>query len=122
MSNPFEPINARLTNLEALTLEVLQYLRKGQSNTSHPDTDSFGDFKWLSSTCPGIPDSTLRQWDAAGKIPGSLKFGKRKLYDKQAVIDWLRSLGRQPVDSSAIEQTVNEQISRQLSKGEGIPA
>lgn len=32
MNNPFEPINARLNNLEALTLEVLQLLRSTATN------------------------------------------------------------------------------------------
>ena len=36
MENPFQPINARLNNLEALTLEVLQLLRSG---AAAPATD-----------------------------------------------------------------------------------
>lgn len=38
MNNPFEPINARLNNLEALTLEVLQHLR---CTTPPPPADDF---------------------------------------------------------------------------------
>ena len=38
MNNPFEPINARLTNLEALTLETLQLLRS--RNNPSPATEA----------------------------------------------------------------------------------
>jgi hypothetical protein len=34
MNNPFEPINARLSNLEALSLELLQLLRNTASRTT----------------------------------------------------------------------------------------
>lgn len=39
MSNPFEPINARLSNLEALTLETLQLLRNRNNPATTPEAD-----------------------------------------------------------------------------------
>ena len=115
MNNPFEPIKARLNNLEALTLEVLQLLRTNPSAPT-PDADPYGDFKWLESTCPGVPASTLRIKSAAGEIPGVVKFGKRVLYEKALVLNWLRSQTRQPINSALVEQKAEEQFSQQLGK------
>ncbi|GAB3949548.1 hypothetical protein GCM10028805_25970 [Spirosoma harenae] len=115
MSNPFEPINARLTNLEALTLEVLQYLRSGKTNAATIDADPYGDFKWLQSTCSGVPTSTLRIKSAAGQIPGVVKFGKRVLYDKAVVLNWLRSQTLEAIDMAKIEESADLQISSQLN-------
>lgn len=39
MENPFQPINNRLTNLEGLTLEILQLLRSTTPHTSDSSTD-----------------------------------------------------------------------------------
>lgn len=113
MNNPFEPINARLNNLEALTLEVLQLLR---TNPTAADADPYGDFKWLTATCSGIPASTLRIHSAAGKIPGVVKFGKRVLYEKALVLNWLRSQTRQPVDMVEVERIADLQVNAQLRK------
>lgn len=51
----------------------------------------YGDFNWLCTTCSGVPRSTLRVKSAAGEIPGVIKFGKRVLYQKADVLNWLRS-------------------------------
>lgn len=40
MNNPFEPINNRLTNLEALALEMLQILRQPTNNPTAPDKEA----------------------------------------------------------------------------------
>lgn len=117
MNNPFEPINARLNNLEVLTLEVLQLLR---SPHTAPNADPYGDFKWLAATCSGVPTSTLRIKSAAGEIPGVIKFGKRVLYEKASVLNWLHSQTRQPApDTVELERAADEQISRQLIKRGG---
>ena len=67
------------------------------------DNDPYGDFKWLVATCPGVPASTLRIKSAAGEIPGVVKFGKRVLYEKAAVLEYLRSQTRQAPSRAAIE-------------------
>jgi len=83
-------------------------------------TDPYGDFKWLQTTCTGIPASTLRIKSAVGEIPGVVKFGKRVLYEKATVLNWLRSQTRQPVNAALIEQQAEEQISQQLGKRGGV--
>lgn len=79
-----------------------------------PDTEPFGDFRWLQSVCPAIPSSTLRIKSSNGQIPGLLKFGKRVLYEKSVVLNWLRSQTRHSIDLN--EKSVDEQINKQLGK------
>ena len=82
-----------------------------------------GDFKWVQSLFPSVPESTVRQWDASGKIPGSSKFGKRKIYHKETVLNWIRSQTDKPNPNAAdLLQSAEEQFNRQLAKGRGVPA
>lgn len=112
MENPFETISRRLSNIEELLLD----LKHKPSSAPTSDADPYGDFNWLLATCSGIPASTLRIKSAAGKIPGVVKFGKRVLYEKAAVLNWLRSHSRKPSDASEIEQVADQEINRQLAK------
>jgi hypothetical protein len=83
----------------------------------NPDSDPYGDFKWLTTTCSGVPASTLRIKSATGEIPGVVKFGKRVLYEKASVLNWLRSQTRKPVpDAAELARVGDEQISNQLAK------
>lgn len=84
--------------------------------------DPYGDFDWLRATCSGIPASTLRIKSAAGEIPGVIKFGKRVLYDKTVVLDWLRSQTRQSANTANTEQEAEAQFNRQLAKRGGSRA
>ena len=82
--------------------------------------EPYGDFNWLVTTCSGVPASTLRIKSAAGEIPGVVKFGKRVLYEKALVLNWLGSQARQPVPSAAdITLAAEEQVRRQLAKKGG---
>lgn len=81
-----------------------------------PEADPYGDFKWLMATFPGVPVSTLRIKSAAGEIPGVVKFGKRVLYEKAVVLNYLRGNTRQAIDMAKIEQTADKQVSAQLHK------
>ena len=82
-----------------------------------PDADPYGDFKWLAATCSGVPASTLRIKSAAGEIPGVVKFGKRVLYDKATVLNWLRSQIQKPAPGVAeLDRITEEQINSQLAK------
>lgn len=90
MSNPFEPINARLNNLEALTLEVLQLLRRTNINPA-PATDAV---PILSSAqvkaMTGWPDGTFYQ--KVGQMPEGVVIrgkSKRLLFDRAKFISWL---------------------------------
>ncbi|GAB3809503.1 hypothetical protein GCM10028819_51440 [Spirosoma humi] len=104
-------------SLEALIFDAVDRAIKINQSTPAPEADPYGDFKWLTATCSGVPASTLRIKSAAGEIPGVVKFGKRVLYEKVAVLNWLRSQTRQPMPSAAkLEQAAEEQISRQLAK------
>ncbi len=111
MENPFETIERRLSKIEELLLD----LKHKPVPLPTSDADPYGDFKWLTTTCTGVPASTLRIKSAAGEIPGLVKFGKRVLYDKEAVLLWLKSKTRQLApDRTQGEAIAEEQISRQL--------
>ncbi|WP_020599371.1 helix-turn-helix domain-containing protein [Spirosoma panaciterrae] len=79
MQNPFEPINTRLTNLEALSLETLQLLR-GHKATS-PST--------IEPDEPLTPDEvaklfktskvTIWSWEKKGLLKG-YHLGNKKYY------------------------------------------
>ncbi len=113
------------SQLKTLLVEAVSIALKYHqpAPASIPDADPYGDFHWLRGTCPGVPASTLRIKSAAGDIPGVVKFGKRVLYEKAAVLNWLRSQTRQPAPGTAeLAQAADEQMSRQLSKKGGVSA
>ncbi len=119
MINWFEIWNDRLTAIEKGQRELCELL-KAPSNTTAPDKEPYGDFKWLVATCSGVPASTLRVKSANGEIPGLVKFGKRVLYDKAAVLNWLRSRTVLPLpDATQMASRAEDQISRQLGKRKG---
>lgn len=109
-------------SLEALIFDAVDRAIKINHSlqTTPVDANPYGDFKWLTATCVGIPASTLRIKSASGGIPGVVKFGKRVLYEKVIVLNWLRSQTRQPLNSALIEQQAEEQISQQLGKRGGV--
>jgi hypothetical protein len=87
------------------------------TNPTPPDTEPFGDFHWLRGACPGIPASTLRIKSAAGEIPGTKKIGKRVLYDKAEVLNWIRAQSKAPrPDAAVLNDAAEAQIDRQLAK------
>jgi hypothetical protein len=106
IENPFSVIERRLNRLESL----LEEINRNTSCQIDPfeAQSPYGDFKWLTTTCSGIPSSTLRQWDAAGKIPGSAKFGKRKLYHKQTVLTWLHAQTSQKLPTTLEDEFQNQ--------------
>ena len=91
MSNPFEPINARLNNLEALTLEALQLLRNRPNTVAEADV-----LPVLSSeqvkTMTGWPDGTFYQ-KVNQMPPGIVIRGKSKrlLFDRELLMTWLKT-------------------------------
>ena len=87
--------------------------------TTIDDGSPYGGFDWLKTALPNIPPSTLRIKSAAGEIPGVVKFGKRVLYEKAVVLNWLRSQTLQVVDMAKVEHTADLQISSQLNKQRG---
>ena len=109
----------RLSELENL---IEKSVRRALATTtiSSSEAEPYGDFKWLTSICPGIPPSTLRIKSASGAIPGVIKFGKRVLYEKATVLEWLRTLNRTQPNADEIGQAAEAQISQQLSKKRGV--
>jgi hypothetical protein len=93
---------------EAINAALAESLLSVQSNDSYEEP--FGDFNWLQKTCSGIPTSTLRIKSAAGEIPGTKKVGKRVLYEKVEVINWLRGQAQQgKLSSNELSQNAQEQ-------------
>jgi hypothetical protein len=111
-------------SLEALIFDAVdKAIKINQSSQVHRSNDEpYGDFHWLCDTCPGIPASTLRIKSASGEIPGVVKFGKRVLYEKVLVLNWLRSQTRQANDPVSIEQNASKQFRKQLAKRGGAAA
>jgi hypothetical protein len=93
MENPFQPINNRLTNLEGLTLEVLQLLRRS------PNTDQNTALEPISQEvlCKRLDISkpTAWAWEKKGLITGH-HLGNRKYYIWQEVLGSLTKKGVQP--------------------------
>lgn len=102
----------RLSELEHLIEKSVQRALAKQSQAV-PDAEPYGDFNWLRTTVP-YPESTLRIKSAAGEIPGLVKFGKRVLYDKSVVLNWLRSrtldLAKTTETAKAAEEPNNLQL------------
>ncbi len=116
IDNPFAVIDRRINRLEALLIEIKDVLKTGQPHDQIGQTP-FGDFHWLCEACSGIPVSTLRIKSAAGTIPGTKKVGKRVLYEKEVVINWLRGQAQRiQLSSAEIAQNAEDQIFNQLEK------
>ena len=77
MNNPFEPINARLTNIEALTLEVLELL--SSSSISPPPADDYLSLKEAAEFLSVAPQTMYQN---IKRIPHQKRFGK--LYFKRS--------------------------------------
>ncbi|ARK10376.1 hypothetical protein A6C57_08565 [Fibrella sp. ES10-3-2-2] len=117
IDNPFAVIDRRINRLESLLIEIKDALPKNNLLNNQLDQVPFGDFAWLQGACPGIPASTLRIKSAAGEIPGTKKVGKRVLYEKIEVLNWIRSLGQRPKLTAAELNIIAEvNISKRLAK------
>lgn len=116
MENPFETISRRLSNIEDLLLDLKH------KPSPITDADPFGDFKWLSTLCKNVPESTLRIKSASGEIPGVVKFGKRVLYEKAIVLDWLRSQTRAATNATVLDRAAEAQFAAQQQRRGGRKA
>ncbi|SOD99036.1 helix-turn-helix domain-containing protein [Spirosoma fluviale] len=83
MSNPFEPINARLNNLEALTLEVLQLLR----SANQTDTDEIGGIE-LARQVTRLSAARIYTLVSERKLPHK-KRGNRLTFRRSELLTWL---------------------------------
>lgn len=80
MNNPFEPINARLTNLEALTLEVLQHLRSTRTGPV-ATTDETPLNVQQAADFLGIAPQTIYQ--RIKDLPSRKRFGRHYFYPSE---------------------------------------
>ena len=90
MNNPFEPINARLNNLEALTLEVLKFLR----TTSIP-TDEVDALLTTEETAQLLKVSKVTVWQWSKPTPGILnprRIGNQVRYLRSEVMSAARPM------------------------------
>lgn len=83
MSNPFEPINARLNNLEALTLEVLQLLR----STNITEADEIGGIE-LARQVTRLSAARIYTLVSERKLPHK-KRGNRLTFRRSELMNWL---------------------------------
>jgi len=114
--NPFAVLVRRINRIESQNERIISILVDKKSEASG-DLEPFGDFDWLCNTCKGIPAGTLRIKSAAGHIPGMKKVGKRAIFEKQIVLNWLRSHPDVvPHDDVQIERTAENQVDTRIAK------
>lgn len=88
MNNPFEPINARLNNLEALTLEVLQLLRRAPTSSA----DETGGLS-LAREVTGLSNARIYALVSARAIPHA-KRGNRLFFNRSELVAWIKQGSR----------------------------
>ncbi|GAB3688462.1 hypothetical protein GCM10027592_03420 [Spirosoma flavus] len=88
MINPFEPINARLNNLEALTLEVLQLLR----STNKSFSDEVGGIR-LAEEITRLSKPRIYTLVSERKLPHK-KRGNRLTFCRSELLAWLEEGNR----------------------------
>ncbi|MDB5242620.1 MAG: phage transcriptional regulator AlpA [Spirosoma sp.] len=88
MNNPFEPINARLNNLEALTIEVLQLLR----STNTASADEVGGIE-LATQITRLSAARIYTLVSERKLPHK-KRGNRLSFRRSELLNWLEEGNR----------------------------
>lgn len=98
MNNPFESIDARLNNLEALTLETLHYLR----GASKPADEIAG--IELAQEITRLSKARIYALVSAGTIPNS-KRGNKLYFNRTDLLAWVSEgkRGQTTADDVAIE-------------------
>ncbi len=88
MTNPFEVINARLQNIEALILDL------HNKPANQEEQDRWFDIDELCDYLPGKPiKPTIYRWVKQGYIPAK-KFGSRLGFLKSEIDLWLKEKHR----------------------------
>jgi excisionase family DNA binding protein len=88
MQNPFEPINARLTNLEVLMLEALQCLRAAQ-----PEAAKIGGIE-LAQEITRLSKARIYALVSERGIPHA-KRGNRLTFNRTELLAWVAEGNRQ---------------------------
>ncbi|WP_425291128.1 helix-turn-helix domain-containing protein [Spirosoma linguale] len=97
MNNPFEPINARLSNLEALTLELLQLLRSANSSTT---SDEVGGID-LACAVTRLSKPRIYTLVSERAIPHA-KRGNRLTFRRSELLSWLDKGNRAVIGDSEL--------------------
>jgi|SRR5690606_4290965 len=87
MNNPFDVIEARLSSIENLILDL-----KHQPNKVEP-TEQPDQLLTIDEACEllHLTKPTVYSKVSKGELPGVCKQGKRLYFDKQILINWIRS-------------------------------
>jgi len=100
MNNPFEVIDARLSNIESLLLDLKH---KPKDHSNQPETDRWFDLNELCNYHPDKPSKpTVYGWVHDGLIPVH-KGGKKLRFLKSEIDTWIKQ-GRK----KTISETANE--------------
>ncbi len=95
MSNPFEQIDARLSNIETLLLEIKH---NPKSNSDSKDPSNWLDLKELCAYLPDKPvKATVYGWVHNNLIPYN-KGTKKLQFSKHDIDEWIKS-GRKKTTS-----------------------
>ena len=87
MNNPFELIDARLSNIENLLISI-KYAPKEKNK--HPESDELLTIDEVAELLH-LSKTTVYSKHSKGEIPGVCKKGKRLYFQRQVIIDWIKS-------------------------------
>lgn len=105
MTNPFEVIETRLSSIESLILDLKHNPQKVESIQQTKPllvVDELAELLHLSK-------ATVYSKHSKGEIPGACKQGKRLLFQRDIIIDWIKA-GRKK-SNAEIEQEAESYLS-----------
>lgn len=103
MTNPFETIDARLSNIESLLLDIKHNPTKSEQQT---ETDCWFDLNELCKYHPDKPSkATVYGWVNANTIPVH-KGGKKLRFLKSEIDNWLKQ-GRKKTNAEIASEADN---------------
>lgn len=105
MNNPFEAIEARLSNIENLILDLKH---KPQQTPKPEDTETLLTVDELAELLH-LSKPTIYSNYSKGLIPGGCKQGKRLYFEKNIIISWIKA-GRK-LSNAEIEAKAQAYIS-----------
>ena len=90
-------LDARLSKIESL----LAGLQQASPSTPTNEVSHFGDFNWYIAETGEAP-SSARQRISRDEVPGVTRLGKRLLFEKAVVRQWIRDNQRKTAPESII--------------------
>ena len=99
MNNPFQTIDARLSNIETLLLDI----KHSKQSLIHTSTDQWFNLKELIDYLPDHPaKATVYSWVSGSLIPNH-KGGKKLRFLKSEIDAWMKSGKRKTVSEFSAE-------------------